>query len=196
MRIDKVIMRSVFSTLLAIVILIALLFCLLCWVFPSTMMEFTYKMGMDGESMKYAMRAYNGTGAVEYVAFATETAIGTDQDSRIEEYGLQLIADDEFLMYCEKRNQKLDTANVTYNQYVYAMVSLAQYRQAKTAEAIQTAFDALDEGFPKNNAVVGLLTTAIGKGDGDTVTSIKTRLQALTITGEADQAYLAEVLAY
>ena len=196
MRVDKVIWRSILSTLLAIVILLTILSCLLCWVFPSTMMDLTYKLGMNGESVKYAMRAYNQTGSVAYVAFATETAIVADNDKNVEECGLKLIADDEFAVYCAKRNEKLDTSNITYEQYVYGMVSTSQYRQGKKSQAQETAFVAVGNTFPKNNAVVGLLTTAIGVNDLVTVAEIKVQLQALqpNVTETADSAYLVEIL--
>lgn len=196
MRVDKVIWRSILSTLLAIAILLTVLSCLLCWVFPSTMMEITYKLGMSGESVKYAMRAYSRSGSVEYVAFATETAIVADKDKSIEECGLKLIADDEFVVYCERRNEKLDTSNITYDQYVYAMVSLAQYRQDKKSEAQTTAFNGIGTSFPKNNAVVGLLTTAIDAKDLVTIAEIKSGLQRLqpNVTDPVDIAYLLETL--
>lgn len=196
MRVDKIIWRSILSTLLAIVVLLTILSCLLCWVFPSTMMELAYKLGMNGESVKYAMRAYNRSDSVEYVVFAMETAIVADKDKSIEECGLKLIADDEFVVYCEKRNEKLDTNNITYDQYVYAMISLAQYRQGKTTQAQATAFAGIGNTFPKNNAVVGLLTMAIDAKDLVTVAEIKNGLQRLqsSITDPTDSAYLLETL--
>lgn len=196
MRVDKVILRSFLSTLLAIAILLTILFSLLCTVFPSTMMEFTYKLGMDGESIKYAMRAYNRSGSVEYVAFATETAIASDNDKRMEECGLKLISDNEFAVYCERRNASLDTTKITYDQYVYAMVSTAQYRQNKKTDAQTTAFTAVGNTFPQNNAVVGLLTTAIGANDLVMVSEIRGQLNVLQsrVTDEAQKAYLSEIL--
>ena len=196
MRADKVILRTILSTLLAIVILLTILFSTLCLCFPSTMMELTYKLGMDGTSIKYAMRAYNRSGSVEYVAFATETAIASDNYKRIEECGLELIEDDEFVVYCTRRNQNIDTSKITYDQYVYAMVSTAQYRQGKKTEAQNTAFAGIGNTFPTNNAVVGLLAIAIGENDLLTVSEIKTKLQTLqlSVTDVADSAYLQQIL--
>lgn len=196
MRVDKVVLRTFLSTLLAIVILLTALFSVLCLGFPSTMMELTYKLGMDGESIKYAMRAYERSGSVDYVAFATETAIVADKDAKIEACGLKLVADDEFTVYCDRRNQALDTSQITYDQYVYAMISTAQYRQNKKTEAQTTAFEAVGNTFPQNNAVVGLLTTAIGANDLVTVSEIKTKLQTLqaNVTDATDSAYLQQVL--
>lgn len=194
---DKIVLRTLLSTLLAILILVSALACLLCLAFPSTMMEMTYQLGMDGESIKYAMRSYDRSGSVEYVAFATETAIGADMDNRVEECGLQLIADDEFAEYCIRRNENLDTTKITYEQYVYGQVSVAQYRLDKKPDALDTAFAGVGNTFPQNNAVVGLLITAITAEDGAMVADIKTRMQALqdSVTDTVQATYLADAIA-
>ena len=197
MRLDKIVWRTIASTLLAILILLAMLTCLLCCAFPSTMMEMTYELGMDGASVHFAMSAYGRSGSVEYVAFATETAIGADMDESVETCGLKLIADNEFDEYCDRRNEKLDTTKITYRQYVFGQVSVAQYRMDKKAEAQDTAFLGVGNTFPQNNAVVGLLITAITQEDGATVAEIKTRMQALqsSVTESAQATYLAEAIA-
>ena len=194
---DKIVLRTILSTLLAILILIVSLVCLLCFAFPSTMMEMTYKLGMDGASIKYAMRSYGRFGSVEYVAFATETAIGADMDERVEECGLQFISDDNFAEYCARRNENLDTTKITYEQYVYGQVSVAQYRLDKKTDALDTAFDGVGYTFPQNNAVVGLLITAITAEDGATVADIKARMQDLqdNVTDTTQATYLAEAIA-
>lgn len=199
MRLDKVVLRTLLTTLLAIIILVSALILLLCLAFPSTMMDITYKMGMNDASVKYAMRAYKQSGSVQYVAFATETAIGADDYADIERCGLQLIADEDFTLYCESRNVglDLDTTKITYQQYVYGQVSVAQYRLDKKTEAQETAFKGVGSTFPQNNAVVGLMITAMTEMDGATVTEIKLKMQALlpNVTDTAQAQYLQEAIA-
>ena len=197
MRLDKVVWRTLLSTLLAIVILLSALSLLLCLVFPSTVMEITYKLGWDDVSVKYAMRAYNQTGSVKYVVFATETAIGTNDYADIERCGLLLIADEDFQTYSESRNVNLDTTKITYQQYVYGKISLAQYRMDKKTEAQDTAFAGIGNTFPQNNAAVALMVTALTEKDGATVTEIKIKMQTLlpNVTDEAQAQYLQEAIA-
>ena len=165
MRLDKVIVRAVLSTLSAIFVLFGCMLLALCFLYPSTMMNITYDLGMDKASVKYATRAYKHTEEVYYIAFATETAIGADLDEKIEECGLAFVKDSEFATYCAERDAKMGLGE-GYAQYVYAQVSLAQYRQGEKDEAINTAFSAIASNtFPKNNAVEGLALTALMGGD-------------------------------
>ena len=123
MRADRVILRSVLTTLLAIIVLFGAMLLVLCLVFPSTMMELTYDLGMDGASVKYAARAYRRTDDVYYAAFATETSILMDDMEKIEENGLTLIQDDEFADYCKIRYDVMamnnEAVELSYEQYIY-----------------------------------------------------------------------------
>ena len=183
MRLDKVIVRAVLSTLAAIVVLFGCLFLALCFLYPSTMMTITYDLGMDKASVKYAMRAYNRSDEVYYVVYATEVAIGADLDEKIEECGLAFIDNADFEAYCTARDEKMQLpAGLTgqYAQYVYGQVSLAQYRQGEVDGAISTAFDALKENsFPKNNAVEGLALTALMKKDSATAKKIEEKMMRI-----------------
>ena len=165
MRWDKVIVRAVLSTLSAILVLFGCMLLALCFLYPSTMMNITYDLGMDKASVKYATRAYNRSDEVYYIAFATETAIGADLDEKIEECGLAFVQDSKFKEYCAGRDAKRGLGE-GYQQYIYGQVSLAQYRQGEKDEAIDTAFRALASNtFPKNNAVQGLALTVLMNGD-------------------------------
>ena len=153
MRTDKVILRSFLTTLLAIALLFGTMLLILCLIFPASMMEITYDLGSYKSSVKYANRAYKRTDDVYYAAFATETAILLEDSALIEENGLRLIADDTFLQYCVVRNEEIaqnnatateeEKVSLTYEQYVYGQVTMAQYSQGKKTEAITTAFASL-----------------------------------------------------
>ena len=179
MRLDKVILRAFLSTVSAIVVLFGCMMMALCFLYPSTMMNLTYDLGMDKASVKYAMRAYERTDEVYYVAFATEVAIGADLDEQIETCGLEFTKNNDFTQYCLERDANMNLDG-EYAQYVYGQVSLAQYRQGESDEAISTAFSALAENtFPKNNAVQGLaLTVLMAK---DTVTKEKIQEKMMNI---------------
>lgn len=197
MRIDRVILRAVLSTLAAVAVLCFVMIFALCLLYPSTVMQLTYDLGMDETSVKYAIRAYERTDEAYYAAFGFETAIGIDDDVHIEKCGLALIADtDEFATYCQKRNEALGLTAITYDQYVYGQVAVAQYRMQKTDAAMQTAFAALETGsFPENNAVVALFFTALRAEDSTTVAAMQTQMNVIRDT-LSDTAYLDEVLAF
>ena len=191
MRLDKVIVRAVLSTLSAIIVLFGCMILALCFLYPSTMMNITYDLGMDKASVKYAARAYNHTDEVYYIAFATETAIGADLDEKIEECGLVFVQDSEFASYCAERDAKMGLGE-GYAQYVYAQVSLSQYRQGKKDEAVNTAFSAIaNNTFPKNNAVEGLALTALVDGDKAVADKIQEKMMNIEsgLSGEDKQNF-------
>ncbi|MFQ7077487.1 MAG: hypothetical protein ACLRSW_05885 [Christensenellaceae bacterium] len=67
MRIDKVILKTVLSTLLAIFVLCGVTVTALAFLYPSTMMELSYNVGLDDASAWFAHRAYNQLDNVFYI---------------------------------------------------------------------------------------------------------------------------------
>ena len=195
MRVDKVIMRAALSTLTAIIVLFVAMILMLCFLFPWTMMQLTYDLGMDGASVRSAKRAYNMSGEVYYVAFATDVAIGCGDDEKIVECGKMLIADENFKLYCEEKNAQTAELGGVYDQYVYGQVCLAQYRQGDKEGAIATAFSSLDGAFEKNNAVAALLVTALSTKDSDTVDEIQLKMNEMqSQISQENSAYFQEML--
>lgn len=195
MRVDKVIMRAALSTLTAIIVLFVAMILMLCFLFPWTMMQLTYDLGMDGASVRSAKRAYNMSGEVYYVAFATDVAIGCGDDEKIVECGKMLIADENFKLYCEEKTAQTAELGGVYVQYVYGQVCLAQYRQGDKEGAIATAFSSLDGAFEKNNAVAALLVTALSTKDSDTVDEIQLKMNEMqSQISQENSAYFQEML--
>ena len=195
MRVDKVIMRAALSTLTAIIVLFVAMILMLCFLFPWTMMQLTYDLGMDGASVRSAKRAYNMSGEVYYVAFATDVAIGCGDDEKIVECGKMLIADEKFKLYCEEKTTQTAELGGVYDQYVYGQVCLAQYRQGDKEGAIATAFSSLDGAFEKNNAVAALLVTALSTKDSDTVDEIQLKMNEMqSQISQENSAYFQEML--
>ena len=107
------------------------------------------------------------------------------------------IADDEFTVYCQKRNAALpEGVEGVYEQYVYGQVSVAEYRLGNKDSAVDIAFDGVQNSFPKNNAVVALLLTAFKGNDRTTVLRIYMEMDAIdeTISTE-EKAYFNEIFA-
>ena len=78
MGVDKVILRAFLSTLAAFAILLLFMFAALTLVYPQTMMELTYSMGMESSSIHFAEQSYKRSNDVYYIAYATEVAIGEE----------------------------------------------------------------------------------------------------------------------
>ena len=199
MRVDKVILRAALSTLAAIAALLAVMILALCFVFPSTMMRITYDMGMDGASIRYAKRAYAYTSDVSFIAFATEVAIGLGDYAQIETCGEELLADENFNAYCERKNASIASEDVIggYEHYVFGQVCIAKYRQGEKTEAVEKAFALVDSGFPVNNAVAAVLLTALSQEDVETVNAVKEKMNKMDAGAfsASDREYFDALLA-
>ncbi len=197
MRLNKVILRAVGSTLSAIVILLSVLVLTMSFLFPSTMMRVTYDLGMDKASIRNAKRAYALYGDNEnvyFIAYATEVAIGLKDDKQIEICGEKLLADNEFAAYCARIDEQTQSDG-GYAQYVCANVCLAKYEQGKNQEAIDTASAWVKSAFPQNNALAAVGLRAKTKGDQDTVTKVLAKMNEIS-KGELtdlDRAYLGSI---
>ncbi len=198
MTLDKVIVRAILSTLIAILALFTFMFASLCLVYPSTMMQITHNMGMDGASIKYARRAYDRTGDIYYIAKATHTAIAVKDYKKIVSCGNQLILDDEFELFCEEKDLKMsaEKKEYSYEQQLYGMICVSEYKLGKKAEAVARAFEALNGGFPRLNPVVALLFS-IESDDETTKAEIKGKMEQIDVENlsEKDRAYFGEIFA-
>ena len=191
MGVDKVILRAFLSTLAAIVILFAFMVGALCLIYPQTMMNITYDMGMESASIFFAEEAYDRSKDGYYIQFATEVAIGEGDKKKINACGESFIKDDEFAELCADK-----TDPVAYEQYIYGQVCVAKY-ELKKGDAVARAFELVDvTEFPRNNAIVAVLITALGNSDQETVDEIKGKMNERQASiSETDIAYFSEVLA-
>lgn len=197
MRVDKVIIRAVLSTLTAAIVLFLFATLALCFIFPSTMMQFTFRLGMNDASVKYAKRAYKYTGETYYLAYGLDVAIWDKDVERIAECGLLLLQTEDFDTYCAEQDELLSKQGVgmQYNQFVYGQVSVAKYLCGEKTEAVDLAFAGLEEStFPENNAVVAVLSQARKLDDKETVQLIKLKLDGIASSlTETDKPYFDEV---
>ena len=178
MGVDRVALRALFGTLTAIFLLVAFMFTTLVWLYPSTMMEFTYKLGMDKSSISYAERAYDWSGDEYFMAFAMEVAIGSKDNEKIESCGVKLLSDEDFTAYYEKKNESVASGSMTYETYVYGQVCVAKYKNGKKQDAVESAF-AWTEGFSRGNAITAVLYTALSNTDAETIASIRGKMEQM-----------------
>ncbi len=187
MSVDKIILRAVLSTLAAIGILLVFMFSALCVVFPSTMMEMTYDLGMESASIHFAERAYKESDEIYYIAYATEVAIEQDKEGKVVVCGEKFIGDENFNAFCEEKGE-------AYEQFIYGQVCVSKYRQGEKEQAFALAVQAVDSGrFPQNNALVALLVASFEGQDAETVAKIREKLATIEAVGE-EKAYLDKAI--
>lgn len=194
MGVDKIILRAFFTTLASIAILFLFMLTALVCVYPQTMMKLTYNLGMEKASIWFAEISYDRSDNVYYIAYATEVAIGQQDYAKIDDCGEMLIKDEDFTSFCEDKTSA--EMELTYEQYLYGQVCIAKYERANAAEAVDRAFALTGNAFPKNNAVVAVLITALQKGDTETVELIKGKMIAMQDkVSEGDKTYFDAILA-
>ena len=196
---DKVILKAVFSTLMAIIVLCGVMTAALVFIYPSTMMGLAYDVGLDNASAWFAGRAYNQLDNVYYIAFATEVSIGTGDMEKIDEYGSKFILDESFGEYCSRMDEQTSGNGNSYAQYVYGQVCMAKYRLGKGEEAVELSFSINEDCFPPKNAAAAVLLIALqrnGQEDLPFIENILARLKALQEEQKTNKTLSDEDLEY
>ena len=199
MGVDKVILRAFLSTLAAIVTLFAFMLAVLIGIYPSTMMEITYDLGIESSSIKYAERAYDWSKNEYYMAYAMNVAIEANDYENIVYCGEKLIADEDFLAYCAQETEKMpENVKMSYEQYVYGQVCVAEYTKGEKENAVNRALTlALKDGaFPQNNALIAVIYAAITANDTASVSMIREKMnqQQIDTLSDTDKAYFGQAL--
>lgn len=195
MKLDRVIVRTIVNTLCAISVLCAILFLSASLVFPSAMMEVSYKLGDDNGAMKYAYTAYSRTGYVDYIAYATDVAFGMDDDEDIVRYGETFINDEAFLSYCSEMDELYEQPAGAYRKYVYGKVVVSLYKLNEKQKAFDYAMQSVNGVFEQNNALVALFIESLVRGDAEMVSKIEDEFLKISPTlSEEMQTYLQELL--
>lgn len=199
MRLDKVVFRAMLSTFCAMAILIVGAFIVASFIYPATMMQLSYDLGNDRGCLRYARRAYDASGDVYYIAYATEVAIGMNDTEEIAACASAFLEDESFESYCmewdEENALNTEISGLGYKQYIGGRLAVAKYSLGEKQQAVDVAFSVNTQSFEKNNAVVALLLTAVQKegATGETVVLIADRLGKLTLPDGADESYLNEL---
>lgn len=192
MRIDKVILKAVVSTFLAIIVLFGVMIAALVLIYPSTMMTLTYNVGMDDASAWFAGRAYNQLDNVYYIAYATEVSIGMEDYEKIDRYGSKFIEDESFGEYCAQVDADMAGIGGSYAQYIYGQVSVAKYALGKRQEGVELAFSVNREGFPERNAAAAVLMNALLRNteeDKPYIEDMLARMRAMLAQQESAQTF-------
>lgn len=198
MNVDKIIIKSILTTLTSILLLFVFMVTTLVFVFPQTMMTLSYDLGMERASIHFARVAYERRDSVYYIAYATDVAIESEDDEKIVACGEELIADEDFASYCETRNEaKEETTETPYEQYVYGRVCVSTYKSGDKTKAVNRAFELVQGGFCKNNAVVAIIMTAFSAKDTATLQDVKGKMEQMRKDGfsSEDDDYFGLILA-
>ena len=196
MRVDKVILKAALSTLAAIAILLSVMAAACFAFFPATVMEISYNVGWTETAVENAERAYKQSGDVSFLAFAFEVSVSNGDDKSTEKYGLKLIAHEDFASYCTAEDENVGAIAGGYASYVHGKTYAAMYRNGKTQQAVDLAFEQVQTSFVRNNPVVRVLLSALQKNDMRAGALIHQRLVAIKQAQLSSPTYSATDLSY
>ncbi len=199
MRLDKVVLRAMLSTIASIAILFVIFIVFSLFFFPVTLMNLSYNLGMDNSAQYYANRAYRMSDQIEYAVFAFDIAVNQNDDEEIVKYGEKVASDDEFDEYCILRDEEMKEAYSPeilaelppYRQYVKGNLYAAMYREGDKQSALDGAFLELENECPRGNAVLKVLLSAIGENDQDSLRQILLFLQEKQVSNNYNETDLA-----
>lgn len=149
-------------------------FAVLSLVFPATMVETCASMGLDSFASRYAALEYSRSGDIADIARASEYAIFAEDDELIAEYGTTFVNNSKFFWFADQEGG-------SYRQYVQGRVASSLYRLDKTNEALDVAFRANDNIFPKGNSIISLSICVIDAKDQTTAKTILGRLDSFSV---------------
>lgn len=179
---DKVVRKSILTSLAAIGVLLVFIVGALCAFFPSTTMFLAYDLGMDATCIHMAERVYKGNGEIYFIAYATEVAIEGDNENKIISCGEKMIADEKFEEYCNEKGGN-------YACFIYGKICVAKYEKGDKEGAVSFAYTSLNGGFAEDNAVIAVYFAAKKINDTETMEDIKSRLGQVQVSG-AEKDYL------
>lgn len=184
MQVDKVVGKSILTTLAAIAALVAAAVLILVLLFPSTLMSVTYDLGMDGASVFFAKKAYDQSGEIGYVAFAVETSIGSDDDASIVECTELMFADSEFISYTTQKDVELNAKPDSYRKFLYTNYALAKYDLGNRQAAVNFVKTIGGTAYSSDEPIVALFVYSLSKQDGESVRGLYSTVESLTVSAE------------
>lgn len=183
----KLIAKTAAITLACIIAAALLLFGIFSLFFPSVMMSLTDSLGMEGPCASYTVSVYEKTGKTEDLALAVERSYLAEHYEDVAKYGILFLQSEDFSSFCLEEDKNSGSSSQylrgTSAQYYTGIVSVSLYNCADE-RAIDTAFGALGNGFPENNAVIYLATAGMQKEDAEFCRQILDRLDSLSPVSE------------
>ncbi len=199
MRIDKLIVKTVVNTLIAVLVLLVAMFGILSLFFPQTMMKITYSMGFDKSSVNFSVTAYERFGVAEYAGYGADVALQASLHGQAETCIESLLADDGFESYCNSRNEQLtgEQRNTTMQAYYRRQLCLSIYWQGDGERAVNRALELMGDTFAAGNPLVEVIRYArIDSEGGDATVRYALAKMVAIQSGEAYARYSAEDKAY
>lgn len=197
----KLILRTVFITLGATIVVLVAVFGLMSLWAPAVMMDLTASLGLDAISGDYAYQEYERSENIEYLARSFIISAHTGNDRKAIRRFELLYGNEKFASFCEAQEDiKLtDSTSLSYRSYVCAQGACVKYRtsgsQSEWAGICKFAIEETDPSFPIGNPVVALATEAISNEDKEfCATLLQNFASAQWDTEQVDYRYIVKFL--
>lgn len=197
-RLFKVITKTAFKTILALLLILIIGAAVWFLGFPQSLATIGEKTDNYAFAVPCAALRYSYTKDAEDLARCVEDSIFSGKNSYIIKYGKKLIARGDFDSLCEKKDGELETAGFPagYKQYICGYVAAAMYAQSDLEGAIALAQEANGkESFVKNNALAVLSIRVADGGSAEDKQCVLAALGEINPTSESDILYLQNLKA-
>ena len=149
----KLIAKTAAITLACIIAVLLLLFGIFSLFVPSVMVSVTDALGMEGPCASYSVSVYKKTGKTEDLAPAVERSYLAGHYADAAEFGLKLLAAEDFSSYCLAEDESAGTASQvlrgTSLQYYTGITAVSLYF-VSDERSVDTAFGAVEGSFPRS----------------------------------------------
>lgn len=183
----KLIAKTAVITLACIIAVLLLLFGIFSLFVPSVMVSVTDALGMEGPCASYSVSVYKKTGKTEDLAPAVERSYLAGHYADAAEFGLKLLAAEDFSSYCLAEDESAGTASQvlrgTSLQYYTGITAVSLYF-VSDERSVDTAFGAVEDSFPEVNAVIYLAAAGMEREDTEFCRLILDRLEEARPTGD------------
>lgn len=197
---NKVVLKTAFKTLGAVVILLIAAFLVVSFTMPQSMAKFGEDTGNYFIAANYASLRYAYTRDTGDLARCVEDFIYLGDDKGVEKYGGKLIYLDDFDSFCNEKDKQyaegeLNLLTNGYKQYICGKVAVATYNRGNFEAAFDAAKSANKEKdkFPVGNAIAALAVRIAENKDALNGKAMYDLLSEYAPTNADDLVYLGRV---
>jgi len=176
---DKLILKTILITWLAILLACIVTFTCLSLFFPMTLSNMFFNMGANNLSVTFAERAYEKDKNINNLSILIDRSIFSDDYTVLDKYGAIFVGHNDFAEFCEKQDAgKPQGAEFSYRGYIYGSVSIAKYEKQGIVEALSFAKGSRPPEIDGKVCYSFLGGRVIENGDKPAAAALKERLES------------------
>lgn len=184
----KLVLKTIFVTVAAAVILAISVFGIASLCAPKAMMRLTASLGMESISGDYAYEEYERSQDLSCLSRSFLICAERGSDRLADERFTLLYEAEGFGEMCEKEDEKLSphesVAASSYRAYLCGTAACVKYRLGAKESALSLAVFETDKTFPAGNPVICLALEVVKKADKEFAEALLAAMREAEYSGE------------